>query len=64
MIRFLYVGGISNKNATENTVINYLREEYPDDNFIVEKLPTIGNNSVFKIGVRFSLCANLLQPNF
>lgn len=45
-------------------IVNYLKEEYPDQDFIVEKLTTIGNNSVFKIGVPFSLYANLSQPNF
>ncbi|KAJ3650038.1 hypothetical protein Zmor_021749 [Zophobas morio] len=48
---WLYVGRISNKNATENTVVNCLKEEYPDEDFIVEKLHTVGNNSAFKIGV-------------
>jgi hypothetical protein len=49
--KWLYVGGIIDKEVSENDVKDYLQNIACHDDIIIKKLTTKGHNSAFSIGV-------------
>lgn len=62
---WLYLGSISNKNATPQMIIDYLQiENIPQDELIVEKLDSKGEYSSFMIGIPFEKLDQIGNPDY
>lgn len=62
---WLYVGSISNKDATTEMVFDYLKvENIPRDEITIEKLTSKGQNSSFMVGIPFDKLEKIGNPDY